>query len=750
MSGGSAPPVGWPTPATAPHRQVWAWFLGAGSAATVTVVVLPPSPVQSVVWTLGGLAGTAAVAFAARSREAADQRFWRRGAVAMLLWVVSGVLPAVLAPTSTTATWLPDACSLLAAVMTSTALLGSAVAREGHRLLAALDAAVLGIAAAMVAWLVVSYPAWVGHTGPARWFGAALPLSSALLFGVFARLARSSGRVRVAAHGAAVLIGATLVYQAVAFGLGLAPLDARPSPTSPVWLLAFILAGALALRREPDPGSAPAARGVEQPHWQQVLAMTGALIAGPGMIGSQVATGHSFPVAVPAAMYVVLVSLVTARMIVMVRRINTQAVSDDLTGLPNRRALQSAASARLGAPGGQALLLLDLDRFKEVNDSLGHHAGDALLVQVAQRLRDRLRSDDVLVRLGGDEFAVLLDCPGAAEAATVARSLEEALEAPFRLEELAVHVGASIGIALYPEHGADLTTLLRKADMAMYRAKAVGGHVVHVGDDSAGGRLRLSEELHTALDQDQLVVHYQPKVDLATGRVRGVEALVRWQHPDLGLLLPAAFLDRVEEAGLMRAMTRRVLAIALDQAAAWRGAGLDLPVAVNLSASTLVDTDLPDEVATMLAARDLPPTALHLEITEEFLMADRARARTILAALRARGVTIAVDDFGTGYSSLSYLRDLPIDELKLDRSFIAPMRDDPRATALVSSAVDLAHSLGLTMVAEGVEDGEAFGRLGELGCDVAQGFWMSRPVPAAELETWLSAREASADTAARA
>jgi diguanylate cyclase (GGDEF)-like protein len=395
------------------------------------------------------------------------------------------------------------------------------------------------------------------------------------------------------------------------------------------------------------------------------------------------------------------------------------------------------------------MLLLDLDRFKEVNDSLGHHAGDELLIQVARRLRSQLRADDLLVRLGGDEFAVILDGAGRAEAERVAAGLVVVMDDPFDLGELAVHSSASIGIALFPEHGTDLATLLRKADVAMYLAKATGGFQVHGRDDDGSGGLRLSEEFRTALDEDQLVLHFQPKLDLGTGEVRGVEALVRWQHPERGLLAPAEFLERVEEAGLMAPMTRTVLAKALDQAVRWHASGRELSVAVNLSASSLVDVDLPARVGAMLAERRLPPSALQLEITEEFLMVDRARARTILTALREAGITISVDDFGTGYSSLSYLRDLPIDELKLDRSFVFPMSEDPRATALVSSTIDLAHSLGLRMVAEGVEDQDAYTALTQLGCDQAQGFFMSRPLPADELERWfderLARREETAD-----
>ncbi|HYO20051.1 MAG TPA: EAL domain-containing protein [Dermatophilaceae bacterium] len=434
-----------------------------------------------------------------------------------------------------------------------------------------------------------------------------------------------------------------------------------------------------------------------------------------------------------------------------------QATTDYLTGLPNRRALHTHADARLGVqPRGAkrqhvALLLLDLDRFKEVNDSLGHHVGDQLLVQVGARLGEHLRAEDLLVRLGGDEFAILLGETGHREAAAVADKLCQALAEPFALEHITVRSSVSIGIALYPADGPDLNTLLRKADLAMYQAKASReGHHVYGGEDGTdfAARLQTVDELRTALTQDKLVVYYQPKIDLRTGGVRHVEALVRWEHPTRGLLYPDAFLDLVEEAGLMRGLTRVVLEIALDQAVVWHADGRLLTIAVNLSASSLVDTDLPDEVIAMLDDRNLPQGALQLEITEEFLMADRNRARNVLTRLRSHGIQISIDDFGTGYSSLSYLRDLPIDELKLDRSFIFPMADDARAAALVASTIALAHSLDMRMVAEGVENDVTYTELRRLGCDQAQGYYMSRPVPAAALEHWLDNRRPTHTNAA--
>jgi diguanylate cyclase (GGDEF)-like protein len=443
----------------------------------------------------------------------------------------------------------------------------------------------------------------------------------------------------------------------------------------------------------------------------------------------------------------------------LLQELGWDATHDSLTGLANRRELYTEGQKRLvkDPVRRRALLLLDLDRFKEVNDSLGHHAGDQLLVEVAARLRGALRGADLLARLGGDEFAVLLNDAGSDEAARVAENLRATLAVPFAAPagpslagSLTLHSTVSVGISRFPEDGPDLSALLRKADIAMYKAKtSFQGFHVYSGIDDADDTTRLQtvDELRTGLDGDQLVLHYQPKVDLDSGHVHSVEALVRWDHPTRGLIYPDAFLPLVEASGLMRAMTVRVLEIALDQAADWHARGQRLTIAVNLSASSLVDAELPDEVFAMLAARGVPPRVLQLEITEEFLMADHDRARSILTRLRDGGIQISVDDFGTGYSSLSRLREMPIDELKLDRSFVLPMADDARAAALVASAIGLAHSLGLRMVAEGVETNVAYTELKRLGCDQGQGFLMSRPVPAAELDHWLSNRRADGEPA---
>jgi diguanylate cyclase (GGDEF)-like protein len=420
------------------------------------------------------------------------------------------------------------------------------------------------------------------------------------------------------------------------------------------------------------------------------------------------------------------------------------ARTDDLTGLPNRRGFYARAGLLLRTPHNglsPALLLLDLDNFKDVNDSLGHAAGDKLLRVVAARLNVSLRDEDLLVRLGGDEFAVLLpdaDDDGATQAA---RRLLAAVEKPVPLEGLRVQVTGSMGIATSPSHGDDVGTLLRHADIAMYRAKRQRVGYLFYTTEAAGdlalettrAGMQLLDQLRTAVAKRELCVHYQPKVDLRSGAVVGVEALVRWDHPAHGLMEPEHILPAVRQNGLMHAMTMVVLDEALDGAVQLRERHGPLPVAVNLFPPSLGDLDLPRQIADALSRRELSPNLLVVEITEEFLLGNLNRALKVLQELHELGVRIAIDDFGTGYSALSYLRELPIDEVKLDRSFIAPITEDPRAAAIVHTVVDLAETLSLTAVAEGVENVETAMALASYGCTVAQGYFYGRPQPITEL-----------------
>ena len=386
-------------------------------------------------------------------------------------------------------------------------------------------------------------------------------------------------------------------------------------------------------------------------------------------------------------------------------------------------------------------MLLDLDRFKEVNDTLGHHPGDLLLIQVGQRLAGALREADTVARLGGDEFAVLLPGATAEGAGAVADKLRVALQQPLSIGGIALDLDASIGIAVYPEHGNDPAKLLQHADVAMYGAKQA-----HVGclvydptvDQHSPKRLALLGGLRRALEDDQLVLHYQPKADLGSGQIHSVEALVRWQHPEHGLLGPGEFIPLAERTGLIHPLTRWVLDAALEQTAQWRHADRRLSVAVNISTRCLLDPAFPDQVASQLATWQVPADLLVLEITESAVMADPDHALEVLGRLHHLGVGLAVDDFGTGYSSMAYLKELPVDELKIDRSFVSQMATSPSDAVIVRSTIDLGHNLGLRVVAEGVENQHAWRQLSALGCDIAQGYYLGRPMPASELEQQLT------------
>ncbi|MGH7778150.1 MAG: putative bifunctional diguanylate cyclase/phosphodiesterase [Candidatus Dormibacterales bacterium] len=422
-----------------------------------------------------------------------------------------------------------------------------------------------------------------------------------------------------------------------------------------------------------------------------------------------------------------------------------QALHDALTDLPNRTLLHDRLQqALLGAQregGTVALLLMDLDRFKEVNDSFGHHLGDLLLQQVALRLRGDLRGSDTVARLGGDEFAMIL--PGVEDesgAGLAARKILKSLEEPFELEPEVLHVGGSIGISLYPGHGLDAETLLRRADIAMYVAKRGGtGFALYRADDDTNspGRLALLGELRQAVQRGELTLHYQPKVDLRTGRVAGLEALVRWQHPSHGLMLPDQFIPLAEDTGLTGPLGLWVVDAALAQSRQWADSGLEIPVAVNVSARSLGDARLPETVGWMLDRHRVNPAMLRVEVTESTLMADPERAMEILTALAEMGLGITLDDFGTGYSSLAYLGRLPADELKIARPFVMDMDVVENARVIVRSIIDLGHSLGLMVVGEGVETAHAMAALEAASCDMVQGFHVSRPLPASDLAAWL-------------
>ncbi len=428
-----------------------------------------------------------------------------------------------------------------------------------------------------------------------------------------------------------------------------------------------------------------------------------------------------------------------------------QATHDLLTGLPNRKALIELAGEVLRDAGSQepvAIVMIDLDRFKDVNDSLGHAVGDQLLAQVGPRLRSILRPTDTIARLGGDEFAVLLPWANAASALVVAERLAAQLEDPFLVDGMELHVEASLGVAVSHQPGRAATVtvagLLREADIAMYRAKE-GRTVIATFDperDSgqARSRLEMSADLRKAIGDGQLVVYYQPVVDVLEGRLSGVEALVRWQHPTRGLLPPAEFLPLAEQTGLILPLSREVLEMALAQAAEWAADDRAVQIAVNLSPRWLQLEDVPAVVERRLQAHGVPPSLLRLELTESVVLADPDETLPMLLRLRGMGVGLSLDDFGTGFSSLSYLRNLPVDELKVDRAFVQAMTTMPQDAVIVRTAIELGHNLGMAVVAEGVEDADILAEVVASGCALLQGYYFSRPLPPKELRAWWDER----------
>jgi diguanylate cyclase (GGDEF)-like protein len=453
---------------------------------------------------------------------------------------------------------------------------------------------------------------------------------------------------------------------------------------------------------------------------------------------------------VALALAMATLAAVGVRMVLSVRTLRSvteerhrQSVTDHLTGLGNRRHLFNVLDtffAELTDPQiparALAFLFIDLDHFKEINDSFGHPAGDELLRQLGPRLRSCLRASDVLVRLGGDEFAVVLVDADSEYGIEVAGRLAASLDAPFVLDVMSASISGSIGIAMAPADAADSAELLRCSDVAMYRAKLGDIPVARYerGLDTGTSPLLLVEELRTAVETGGLVLHYQPQLDMSSGKIVALEALIRWPHPRLGIVPPLKFLPFAEEAGLMRPLTAWVLRQALSQCATWRGGGHEVTISVNISTSNLLDAGFTELVGSLLDLHDLPPAALVLEMTETSIISDFERSSQVIEELRDLGLIVSIDDFGAGFTSLAYLSSLAVGELKLDRTFITGLASGERKRdpELVRATIDLGHALGMRVVAEGVEDEATLELLHDLGCDLAQGYCISRPKPADE------------------
>ena len=425
-------------------------------------------------------------------------------------------------------------------------------------------------------------------------------------------------------------------------------------------------------------------------------------------------------------------------------RLRTQmqfdATHDRLTSLPNRGHFEQLVN-QAGADGQTgAVLLIDLDRFKQINDAFGHHAGDTLLIEAARRIRLACVIADAVARFGGDEFAVFMPHVSRDEALMISGAISEWIEQSFDIDSANVAVGASIGIALMPQDGRDAASLIRCADIAMYDAKSrrTRASLYRASlDKNDNDRSTMLNDLRSALREQQISIHFQPQIDVATRQIVGAEALARWEHPTKGRIHPGDFIELAEQAGLIEELTGQVLALACQATARWNKLGFDISVAVNISPQSLLDERLGSVVEQTLRSTTINPQRLVLEITESTMMADDVRSHRVLHSLSQLGVQVSVDDFGTGFSSLVNLRQLPVNEIKIDRSFVTSMLDELEDQTIVRSTVELGHNLGLRVVAEGVETAGVFHRLAEFGCDIAQGFGICRPLPTATFETWL-------------
>jgi diguanylate cyclase (GGDEF)-like protein len=664
-----------------------------------------------------------------------ERRAWRPVTAGLILYAVA-------------ATWLslrargePDAPAVHATDVVFTAayaclLVG--IARVGHVGRARPPASAL-VDALLVGVLVLVVAAATFLDGPTRALESdvvrsvpllTFPLAALVILGLAAGMTVTRGRWREPRW---ILLGAGALMLAVTDVSALREVAGGDLVVS-TWAHPLSLPAVLAIAAAPWVAGAPVRLSPPSFRWRLlapgvVAASASAILIWDHFAPRSGATIVLCGIALGAAL--VRVTL-TFRELEQLSQAHRLALTDDLTLLPNRRRLLQELGLAARESGGFALLVLDIDRFKEINDTLGHHVGDRMLVEIGERLRAGVSTGDHVARLGGDEFAVITasrELP-LEEAKVSARQIQDALSAPITLGGMSLPVRASVGIALYPEHGTDAESLLKCADVAMYQAKGAGsGCEVYAieRDRFSLDRLTLGADLHHAAERDELRLAFQPIVDPRTGRLDCVEALVRWEHPTRGLLQPAAFIPIAESAGLMGSITPAVLRMAVARCESWRRDGLDVAVAVNLAASDLLGTGFVDTVREVLADCATDPARLRLEITEHGVLTDPLHAIEVLGEIRALGVGVSIDDFGTGNASIAHLRGLPVDEIKIDRSFAAGITRSRDDAAIVRSTIVLGHELGLRVVVEGIEDPEVLRLVTAWGADSVQGFLIARP-----------------------
>ena len=615
-----------------------------------------------------------------------------------------------------------------------------------HGPAALLDSAILTVGLGLLSWVFLIEPTWTADSEPmfARLVDAAYPLGDVLVFAMLVRLAMAVGTWNTASRLVAGSFGALLAADSVFAASAFVPAVADHTYLAdPVWLVSYVLMGAAALHPSMRELSAPAPERVEAMTATRWVALAAAVMIAPAILAVELIAGVPLQAWAVVIASTLLMPLLLTRMIRIVRQLKDQAQrlgqladTDYVTGLASRRHFADRLGELLRDAHGQVagFLLIDLERFSEINDTLGHPAGDAILHAVGVRLGEMTGARALVARMGSDTFGVLDPSITSGEVADrAAVRIRRALERPLELPDLSVSVEVCVGALVLPDDGADPVLALRRADVALSVARARAGRTARYGAEMESGDTLgplLIGELREALEHGDVVVHFQPQVQIGSGRVFGVEALVRWQHPRHGLLGPDTFIPAAEQMGLIGPLTQYVLDNALSQCAHWRREGLDLTVAVNLSVRNLLDPGLVDDVRSTLERHGLEAGALELEITEGSAMVDPRRSIQALGALAALGVTLSIDDYGTGYSSLAYLQRLPVRRLKIDRSFVTSLVDDPANAAIVHSTIELARVLRLDVVAEGVEDDATLLMLQDMQCFAAQGFGLGRPVAA--------------------
>ena len=710
--------------------------------------MLPYGLIRDAVFTLVSVSAVVVILVGVHRYRPARATAWRLMAAGLTFWAVGDIMwawytnVAFVDPFPSTA----DLFYITGYPLMAAGLFQLASGRGRHKgdYATLIDVVIVGVGTGLVLWVAFITPSWTEAEGTllARLVGVAYPIGDVILLTQLVHLGAASRMrgpaLRLLGAAFVAVVAADALFQAAVYFPSLA---GDETLLDPLWLAGYLLWGAAALH----PTMATAGDGRQAPESTFALGRLLFLAAAVGLLPLTILVEsiagirtHTTEVSVAGTLLVVLVML---RLAGLVRRMRDQserlahlADTDFLTGLDNRRRFTERLEAVVvgATPDGPpcAVLYVGLERFTEINDTLGHRTGDELLRSVAGRLRQHLGGSVPVARMGGDVFGILVESAPGQLAVELGGQLRALLSEPFVLSDLSVNVDACVGV-VQAAGVPDSADHLHQADVALAAAREASGRVaVYAEQMENGGALAplLMAELRSALASGEVVVHFQPQIEIATGRVLGAEALVRWQHPEHGLLGPMTFVPAAERTGLIRLLTLYVLDRSLAQCALWQAAGLDLTVAVNLSVRNLLDPGLVDDVREALTRHQLDASLLELEITETMAMVDPTRSVEVLGALDDLGVVLSVDDYGTGYGSLAYLQRLPVRRLKIDRSFVAGILDDPASAAIVRSTIDLAHHLGLSVVAEGVEDDETLLSLRDMRCYAAQGFGIGRPV----------------------